>query len=263
MKIISIVSSARKDGNTERITKFMELELKKAAEKSNTKAEFEHINLGNLNVKFCRGCRICFDKGEALCPLKDEVLNVRDKITEADGIILASPVYVEDVNGIMKNWIDRMAFNNHRPAFAGKSAVVLTTSGVGSSNHALKTMKSALMAWGFSISAEGKFRTGGRMDSEKIKSRHGSKISFIADKLFNDVHKGKAMNPTFGSLIYFKVQQKYWQKSRIKPDMLDLSYWKDKGWTQRSCSYYIPNKAGFIKVRLAGMAGNIISRFFI
>ena len=40
MKIVSIVSSARKDGNTERITKLMELELKKAAEKNNKKAEF-------------------------------------------------------------------------------------------------------------------------------------------------------------------------------------------------------------------------------
>jgi len=263
MKIVSIVSSARKDGNTERITKFMELELKKSAEKNNTKAEFEHINLGNLNIKFCRGCRVCFDKGEALCPLKDETLNVRDKIMEADGIILASPVYVEDVNGIMKNWIDRMAFNNHRPAFAGKSAVILTTSGVGSSNHALKTMKSALMAWGFRISAEDKFRTGGLMDTEKIKSSHGSKISFIADKLFKDVYNGKAMNPSFGSLLYFKVQQKYWQKSTGKNEILDYAYWKDKRWTDNNCSYYIPNKAGFIKIRLAGMAGYIVSCFFV
>lgn len=263
MKIVSIVSSARKEGNTERITKLMELELKKTAEKNNIKAEFEHISLGNLNIKFCRGCRVCFDKGEVLCPLKDEILNVRDKIMEADGIILASPVYVEDVNGIMKNWIDRMAFNNHRPAFAGKSAVILTTSGIGSSNHALKTMKSALTAWGFSISAEGKFRAGGLMDTEKIQFRHGSKISFIADKLFNDVYNGKAMNPSFISLLYFKVQQKYWQKSTGRNGTLDYAYWKDKGWTDKDCSYYIPNKAGLIKTGLAGMAGNIVSRFFV
>jgi multimeric flavodoxin WrbA len=52
----------------------------------------------------------------------------------------------------MKNWIDRMAFNNHRPAFAGKSAVIVTTSGMGSTSHTQKTMQYALMAWGIHVS---------------------------------------------------------------------------------------------------------------
>lgn len=56
------------------------------------------------DIQFCRGCRIYFDKGEELCPIKNGLLNIRDKINSADGIILASPVYVEDINGIMKNW---------------------------------------------------------------------------------------------------------------------------------------------------------------
>jgi multimeric flavodoxin WrbA len=33
----------------------------------------------------------------------------------AEAYVFASPVYVEDINGVMKNWIDRMAFNSHRP----------------------------------------------------------------------------------------------------------------------------------------------------
>jgi multimeric flavodoxin WrbA len=35
--------------------------------------------------------------------------------------VFASPIYVEDVNGAMKNFIDRMAYNCHRPRFFGRS----------------------------------------------------------------------------------------------------------------------------------------------
>lgn len=94
------------------------------ADKENIILEIERISLGQLDLNTCRGCRVCFDKGEEKCPLKDDVLSIRDKMILADGILAASPVYVEDVNGIMKNWIDRMAFNCHRPAFAGKSAYI-------------------------------------------------------------------------------------------------------------------------------------------
>ena len=48
----------------------------------------------------------------------------------ADGIIFASPVYVNDVSGIAKTWIDRLAYVCHRPAFAGKCAYLIATVGV-------------------------------------------------------------------------------------------------------------------------------------
>lgn len=77
------------------------------------------------------------------CPIKDDVLRVNDQIRDADSLIPASPVYVEDVNGIMKKWIDRMAFNSVRTALYGKSAVVITTSGAHSSTRSINTMKKA------------------------------------------------------------------------------------------------------------------------
>lgn len=43
----------------------------------------------------CLVCRRCFDVGEGFCPLKDELLSIREKLNKADGVILASPVYVE------------------------------------------------------------------------------------------------------------------------------------------------------------------------
>lgn len=263
MRIISIVSSGRKNGNTERIVRHIQEEFLLIAITKNLKVEFEQIYLANSDIKFCRGCRICFDKGEDSCPLKDMLLNIRDKISQADGVIFASPVYVEDINGIMKNWIDRMAFNCHRPAFAGKAAVIVTTSGVGSSNHALKTMKSALLTWGFHISAQSKFRTGGFIEDEQINSRYGNKIKVIANKLFDTIYGHRAEYPSFYSLMVFKVQQKYWQKTKKEWNTFDYFYWKSKGWIEKTCNYYIRHNSSLIKVKLAEIVGNIISIFFV
>jgi len=263
MKIISIISSARKNGNTERIVRHIEEDFLQVSIEKGLKVEFERIHLANSDIRVCRGCRICFDKGEDLCPLKDMLLNIRDKIGQADGVIFASPVYVEDINGIMKNWIDRMAFNCHRPAFADKTAVIVVTSGVGSSNHALKTMKSALLTWGFNLSAQSKFRTGDFMEDDQIKSCYGNEIKVIANKLFNAIHGGKAEYPSFYSLIVFKVQQKYWQKIKNTQNTFNYSYWENKGWIEKSCCYYIPHNSNSIKVILARIVGSILSIFFV
>lgn len=263
MKIISIVSSGRKNGNTERIVRCIEEELSRIAIEKNIQVEYEPIYLGSLNIKFCRGCRICFDKGEDLCPLKDEILNIKDKIDKADGVVLASPVYVEDVNGIMKNWIDRMAFNCHRPAFAGKSSAIITTSGAGSTGHAIRTMKSALQAWGFYISTQGKFRTGELMEKSKMDLQYGSKIKAMANKLFNDINACKAETPSIYSLMIFKIQQKYWQKTKKQLQTIDYFYWKNKGWIEKDCNYYIKHNSSYIKVKISRVLGSIVSMLFV
>lgn len=71
---------------------------------------------------------VAYALGEDHCPLRDDVSEIKKKIDDADIIILASPVYVEDVSGLLKNWIDRMAFVCHRPAVP--SALVHGTAGL-------------------------------------------------------------------------------------------------------------------------------------
>lgn len=261
MKVISVVSSYRKGGNTDNLVKLVEEQILFIANFKNIPVELERISLGYSDIQTCHGCRICFDKGEIKCPLKDELLQIRDKIQQADGIIIASPVYAEDVNGIMKNWIDRMAFNCHRPAFTGKAAAVIATSGGASSRHALKTMSTALSYWGYHIVSQNKFRTGASMKTEEINAHYQQKIKSIAIELFDAIMNNKILEPSFYSLVAFKVQQKYWQKAIGQHDLFDFEYWKNKGWIEPQCEFYIPHKASRIKVNLARLIGNIISVF--
>jgi multimeric flavodoxin WrbA len=261
LKILSIVSSHRKSGNTARLIRCIENELQSTARKENVPLELETIFLGHADIQLCRGCRLCFDKGEEMCPLKDELLFIRDKIQQADGIILASPIYVDDINGIMKNWIDRMAFNCHRPAFAGKKAIVLATSGSYTSKHALNTLNTALNTWGFKIVGKNKFCTGDIMSIEEIKNLYSHKIKNAADRLFYAINKGNCVIASFYSLLAFRIQQKHWQKNMKTRTSFDYLFWEGKGWLNKDCDYYIEHNTNRIKVKFARSIANILLIF--
>lgn len=261
MKIVSITSSGRQNGNTERIVRLLEKQIARMAEQQHIAVDFEHIPLSRRNIQFCRGCRICFDRGEKGCPLTDDVLSIRDAIMNADGVLLASPIYVEDVNGIMKNWIDRMAFNCHRPEFFQKCAVLITTSGSGSSGRSLGTMKNALTAWGIDIVYAGKYRMGAWMENKQIESRFAAKTEKAAESLIRSIRNSEKQKPSFLSLISFTIQQKYSRESK-NAGPADQAYWKSNGWLEPHAHYYRPIN-GSIRILAARILGRLVAKVFI
>lgn len=260
MKIVLINSSGRPNGNTDRLLKVLENELIKTAERQRNSIEIRHVILSEMEIKSCRGCRCCFDKGD--CPLKDAVVEIEALITDCDALVLAGPVYMEDINGIMKTWIDRMAFHAHRPTFFDKYAIVISTSGAGTSNHSLNTMRNALMAWGFHILSARKFRMGAYMEDKLIKERYSSKLSDLAMSLISSFHKNVAQKPTLFSLVSFRIQQKYYRTSN-RVGALDRAYWKEKGWLNSNTYFYMPVKCNPVKLLISNVLGAIISTLFI
>lgn len=99
MKILVLIGSGRKDGNTTRVVELVQGHLEALAEQTGVTMETETLFLNDLDISSCRGCRLCFDRGEDACPLKDDIPEIREKFDAADGLILASPVYVNDVSG--------------------------------------------------------------------------------------------------------------------------------------------------------------------
>lgn len=70
--------------------------------------EYEMVRLSEYNIGTCRGCRICFDKGEEFCPHKDDRDKLIEKMKDSDGVIFASPNYSFQVSGLMKVFLDRL-----------------------------------------------------------------------------------------------------------------------------------------------------------
>jgi multimeric flavodoxin WrbA len=85
MKVVGIVGSARKGGNTEILTNIALGEVQKEG------IDTELISLVDKKIQPCDGCSACSETGK--CRFKDDFTQVYSKMVEADGIILASPVY--------------------------------------------------------------------------------------------------------------------------------------------------------------------------
>ncbi len=260
MKLLVIIGSHRKNGNTANIVNMLNYELSSQA--NNNEITVNTVYLAHQNIQMCRGCRICFDKGEQFCPLKDDLLQIKEKIAASDVIILASPVYVEDVTGVMKNWIDRMAFVCHRPEYFGKAAYVLSTSGIGSTNHTLMTMNNALRTWGFSVIGQTTFITDAFMELDELNKRYQAKISKIADRIIKHYQSSNSLKPSFLALMIFAIQQQYYKKDDNK-DSLDYKYWVKRSWLDKDCIYYSKTKSNLLKVILARSVGRLLAKIVL
>lgn len=102
MKVVAINGSPKKDGNTYNSLKAVAEEL----EKDNIEVEIIHI--GNKAVSGCIACGGCGRNRNGKCTIQgDDVNEWIQKMKEADGILLGSPVHFSGIAGIMKSFLDR------------------------------------------------------------------------------------------------------------------------------------------------------------
>ena len=99
MKILSICGSPRK-GNSEAILK----RLKQILEKKGV--ENEIILLREKNIERCDGC-VEYCNKNLDCQKEDDMVEIFEKIRNADGYVFVSPNYFKMPPGIFKNFIDR------------------------------------------------------------------------------------------------------------------------------------------------------------
>lgn len=71
----------------------------------------ERIEIGKAAVHGCIGCGFCWEKRNRRCVFNDDLLNrVIDRLLEADGVLIGSPVYYAGMNGALKAFLDRAFF---------------------------------------------------------------------------------------------------------------------------------------------------------
>jgi len=180
MKILAIHGSPRTlRSNTRRLAQFV---LEGAAE---TGAETEMIDLCDLRVTPCTACEGCSFNG--ICVFDDDVPLLVERMKEADGIVFASPVYIDNVSGQMKVFFDRLADAIHYQILAGKygcSVATTHTSGgdevVAYQNHVLNYL-AVVSVGGISVA------TGGDMDPVDAR---GSEARALGKKLAEAIPKG-------------------------------------------------------------------------
>ena len=105
MKVLIINGSPRVGGNTAIALSEMEKVFAKNG------IEVETMQIGNKAIRGCIACGTCATKGK--CVFDDAVNEAAPKFAEADGLVIASPVYYASANGTLVSFLDRLFYSCH------------------------------------------------------------------------------------------------------------------------------------------------------
>lgn len=101
MKVVAFNGSPTKEGNTYYAIKGVAQELDAEG------IEVEIVHVGNKVIRGCTACGGCVRNQNEKCVIGDEVNEWIQKMKEADGIILGSPVHYSGIGATMKAFLDR------------------------------------------------------------------------------------------------------------------------------------------------------------
>lgn len=102
MKVVAFNGSPKEEGNTYRAIKMVAEELEQEG------IDVEIIQVGNKVIRGCLACNACKTNQNDRCVIEeDEVNEWIQKMKEADGILLGSPVHFAAIGGTMKSFLDR------------------------------------------------------------------------------------------------------------------------------------------------------------
>ena len=117
MNILILSGSPRKGGNTE-------LLVEAFVEGASQKHHIEVVSVRDYKVNPCIGCNACFKNKANACVQNDDMLLIYEKMSRADMLVIASPVYFYGLSAQLKAVIDRL-HNPIRDTFRLKKMALL------------------------------------------------------------------------------------------------------------------------------------------
>lgn len=101
MKVLVIIGSPRRNGNTSAIIEKIKSVTKKGI-------NFETLHLSDFELKGCLGCSCCQQISDMIGCVQDDItLSLLRKLISADVLIYATPLYGHSYSGQLKLFMDR------------------------------------------------------------------------------------------------------------------------------------------------------------
>lgn len=184
---------------------------------------------------FCMGCFNCFFKGEEHCPHATYMQPIVEALTAADLIVLTSPVYVFDVSGQMKAFLDHLSYmwmvHRPNPSMFRKIGVTISTTAGGGLSHTTGTMANSLRFWGARRVLS--FKSAVAAASwEEVKEKKRVKIQrrmrALAENAVKSVRRVDKMSaPPIQRVMFFAIRSMM-KKGGLNPK--DQEHWREQGW---------------------------------
>jgi multimeric flavodoxin WrbA len=216
MKILIISASPHKEKSQ---TLILAKEILKGC---GDQAESEIIHLSDHSIGFCRHCEACHIR-ILKCPIKDDVNMILEKMLAADGIILASPNYINQVTAAMKALFDRSAHFIHCKRLLGKYIAGAVSSGSGRDKEVLDY----IAYYGHTCGAQ----YAGGVSSVVPVGDGKKKEAFELGKALSSAIKAKKIFPDqIKTIEAAKAHFKTVMEKRKDEWLEEYQYWKAKGW---------------------------------
>lgn len=244
-KITIFVGSPRKQLTYKVMEEFVE-DLKAFGD-----IECEYAFLRDANLSNCRGCGNCFLKGEEHCPLHDDRDALIAKIERSDGVVFATPNYSLNVSGIMKTFLDRLAFVFHRPRFFGKAFMGVVVQGIYGGKDVVKYLEKVGGAWGFTV-GRGCYVTAFQPLTPSEQKKISEEVQKAARRFHQALTRPSLPVPSLLRLMLFRLSRSSIH-AMLDETYRDYRYFKEKGWFESS--FYYKARVGPVK-GLMGLLGD-------
>ncbi|MBN2605622.1 MAG: flavodoxin family protein [Bacilli bacterium] len=205
--------------------------LKKIGEQFN-EHEVEILNVSDYDVKPCVGCENCLRKGT--CHIQDDASIILNKMIEADGLIIGSPVHLRQIPGYLKNIFDRGCAWYHRSPVVGKPVLFVTTTQVTGSKASIQYLKDLSVQWG-TIDAGNISRTLFTLEKPLLEK------DFSKFKKYLNKENLVKYKPSWKQIFEFHTQKVLAEE--ILP--IDLEFWEKQGYLKRP--YFFICKINYVK----------------
>jgi multimeric flavodoxin WrbA len=241
MKVTAFVGNAQKRHTYDATLQF----LQKLQSFGNI--EYEIVRLSDYHLETCKGCRICIDKGEELCPLKDDRDVLIEKILSSDGVIFSSPNYSFQVSAWMKIFLDRLGFMFHRPRFFGIAFTNLVNQGIYGGNKIVNYLHFIGGGLGFNV-VKGCCLLTIVPVTEKQQQINDQLLDRLSKRFYAQLTRDKYPAPSLLKLFLFRMARSS-MKIMLNDTNKDYEYYSKNGWFDSE--YFYPVRLSYLK-RQAG-----------
>ncbi len=157
------------------------------------------------------------------CPIKDDVVSIMNKMLEADGIILASPNYINCITASMKALFDRSNHFIHCKRLLGKYIVAVVSSGSGFDKPVIDYIKHYAFTCGAQF-------VGGVSSKVPIDEEKKKTAVILGKKLRSAIQNKKIFKTQMKMIEQGKKHFKHIISARKKEWQDEYKYWKQQNW---------------------------------
>jgi len=217
MKQVVAILGGKRNGNTHNLLLFLEKLL------NQNEIDLEIIFLNERELQDCKGCENCV-LGNG-CVIEDDMPDITKIVEKKDGIILASPVYNNNVSGKMKMFIDKTVKWAHSPILTSKPYIGLTTTSSSGLNITLKYLTIVGVNWGA--------HPIGNIWASK-RTTHMKKNKSVLSKFITVLNQDPSKHrPTLNQIIQYQTKRVL--AKTVFPN--DFAYWREKNWLEMPYYY--------------------------